>query len=67
MKLMRTRLAFGRRARRRRSGGPRWKSADAPHPLFSQPLGDYIQVAGLRGALGVHIPRGLIDPEGSCP
>src|SRR3712207_5287366 len=36
-------------------------------PLPPRPPDPYIGKAGLRGALGVHIPRGLIDPEGSCP
>jgi len=41
-----------------------------PRPNFPLPPrrpDPYIDRAGLRGALGVHIPRGLIDPEGSCP
>ena len=36
-------------------------------PLPPKHSSPYIGKAGLRGALGVHIPRGLIDPEGSCP
>jgi hypothetical protein len=35
-------------------------------PLSEPSCNPYIGKAGLRGALGVHIPRGLIDPNGSC-